>query len=83
MHLEHQRELAGAGAFAGDEAEILQRVLEHRSDVLLDVDHAGARPQLALPERGAWRCNIGGLKVHPFLLCLLGTSASGCGSPNL
>ncbi len=47
---QHALQLLGAGAFGGDEAEILQHLREKRAQMALAVGHAGARLHLSPSE---------------------------------
>jgi hypothetical protein len=51
LRLQHAGQIAGLTAFAGDEAEILERVGKKQAKVLFAVDDAGSRRQLSMPEK--------------------------------
>ena len=51
VDVKHAGQVAGLTAFAGDESKIIECVRQEQSKVFLAVDDAGARRQLAVPER--------------------------------
>ena len=50
LGLQHACQIASLTAFAGDEAEILERVGKEQTKVLFAVDDAGSGRQLPMPE---------------------------------
>ena len=50
LRLQHACQIAGLTAFAGHEAEILERVGKKQAKVLLAIDDAGSGRQLSMPE---------------------------------